>query len=122
MAACICVGAGGFVGAVLRYLLSSVFYHESFPLATFIINFIGSFVIGVVIELSSHFSGSPNLVLFFKTGVCGGFTTFSTFSSEVLSLFEKKQYLMGGGYACGSVIVCVLGVWLGKMIVNLFVR
>lgn len=122
MAACLCVGAGGFLGAVLRYLASLVIYHEHFPAATLFVNFIGSLVIGIVIEISEKTGTAPNLILFFKTGVCGGFTTFSTFSSEVLDLFEKRAYLTGAGYAAGSVIVCVLGVLLGRAIADFFFK
>lgn len=122
MTACICVGAGGFIGAVLRYLAGGVIYSEGFPLATFLINFTGSVLIGAVIAVSEKTCANQNAVLFFKTGVCGGFTTFSTFSAEVLELFEQKRYLTGGGYALGSVAVCVAGVLLGKVIVNLIIK
>lgn len=122
MTACICVGAGGFIGAVLRYLAGGVIYSEDFPLATFLINFTGSVLIGTVIAVSEKTCANQNAFLFLKTGVCGGFTTFSTFSAEVLELFEKKRYLTGGGYALGSITVCVAGVLLGKVIVNLIIE
>ena len=122
MLTCFYVGAGGFIGAILRYLASSVIYNEGFPLATFIVNFIGSMMIGAVIEVSVRTCAPPNLILFLKTGVCGGFTTFSTFSAEALKLFEKKQYLLGGGYAAGSVIACIAGVWVGKMLVAIILK
>ena len=57
---------------------------------------------------------SPNTVLFWKTGVCGGFTTFSTFSLEAYKLFENKAYVPGGAYVALSVCCCILGVFLGK--------
>ena len=122
MFTCFCIGLGGFIGAVLRYLAGTVIYNEGFPLATFLINFIGSVAIGVVIQISMKVSAPPDLILFFKTGLCGGFTTFSTFSAEVLKLFEKKQYLLGSGYAATSVAVCVVGVLLGKTIAGLIIR
>lgn len=122
MMACICVGAGGFIGALLRYLASGIISSDGFPFATLLINFTGSLLIGAVIAVSEKTCANSNAILFFKTGLCGGFTTFSTFSSEVLDLFEKKQYLTGGGYAIGSVVVCVFGVLLGKVIVNLIIK
>lgn len=122
MMACICVGAGGFIGALLRYLASGIISNDGFPFATLLINFSGSLVIGAVIAVSEKTCANSNAILFFKTGLCGGFTTFSTFSSEVLDLFEKKQYLTAGAYAFGSVVVCVFGVLLGKVIVNLIIK
>lgn len=116
MIACLYVGIGGFMGAVCRYLLSGIIQQESFPFATMLINFIGSFVIGFVIGISQKTAIPKDLLLLLKVGVCGGFTTFSTFSAETLALFEKRQYLMGGGYAAISVLICVFGVWLGKWV------
>ena len=57
-------------------------------------------------------------MLFLKTGLCGGFTTFSTFSLETLGLLERGEYAMGGAYALGSLAACVLGVVAGKMLVR----
>lgn len=113
------VGAGGFVGAVARYLLGLIPYEGGFPLITFLINFLGAVVIGAVFEASSTFSLlSPSTTLFLKTGLCGGFTTFSAFSLETLTLLERSQYATGALYACGSVVVCVAGVALGKMLTH----
>ena len=82
MIAALCVGAGGFCGAIARYLLGLLPYQGQFPLITFIINFTGAVAIGAVVEAASIRPGMlpPNAVLFLKTGLCGGFTTFSTFS------------------------------------------
>ena len=85
MIAALCVGAGGFLGAIARYLLGLIPYQGDFPLITFAINFVGAFIIGVVFEVANIRPGmlSDNAVLFLKTGLCGGFTTFSTFSRNV---------------------------------------
>lgn len=56
--------------------------------------------------------------LFLRTGLCGGFTTFSTFSLETLTLLQEKKYLAGGVYALLSLAACVLGVWLGQLLVR----
>lgn len=120
MIAALCVGAGGFLGAVARYLLGLLPYQGDFPLITFAINFVGAFVIGVVFEVVNVRPGMlpDNAVLFLKTGLCGGFTTFSTFSLETLSLLERGKYAMGATYAFGSLAVCLIGVLAGKLFVR----
>lgn len=118
MLAALCVGAGGFVGAVLRYLASLVLPESAFPVATFAVNVLGSFAIGLIVGAVDARPGmlSPNAVLFLKTGVCGGFTTFSTFSLETLGLFERGAWLLGGVYAAASFICCVAGVFCGRLV------
>ena len=120
MIAALCVGAGGFCGDVARYLLGLLPYQGQFPLITFIINFTGAVVIGAVVETANIRPGMlpANAVLFLKTGLCGGFTTFSTFSLETLGLLERGEYVIGGAYALGSLAACVLGVVAGKMLVR----
>lgn len=120
MIAALCVGAGGFLGAVARYLLGLLPYQGDFPLITFTINFVGAFAIGVVFEVVNVRPGMlpDNAVLFLKTGLCGGFTTFSTFSLETLSLLERGKYAMGATYAFGSLAVCLIGVLAGKLFVR----
>lgn len=120
MIAALCVGAGGFLGAIARYLLGLIPYQGDFPLITFAINFVGAFIIGVVFEVANIRPGmlSDNAVLFLKTGLCGGFTTFSTFSLETLSLLERGKYAIGSAYALGSLVVCVFGVMAGKLFVK----
>ncbi|MDO4182217.1 MAG: fluoride efflux transporter CrcB [Coriobacteriia bacterium] len=114
----LCVGAGGFIGAVLRYLLGLLPYHDDFPLITFAINFVGALAIGIVAEVAVLKVDQVNsgLTLFLKTGLCGGFTTFSTFSLETLVLIDKGRYLMAAGYAFGSLAACLTGVVLGRLI------
>ena len=119
MLAVLCVGMGGFIGSVGRYLLGLVPVEGDFPLMTFIINFAGAVLIGAVFEAATVWPGmSDNAVLFLKTGVCGGFTTFSAFSLETLTLLERGKYATGALYACGSVLVCLVGVALGRLMVR----
>lgn len=106
------VGAGGAVGSVLRFL-TSVFIvrSESFPLpvATFTVNILGCFCIGLFANLIP----TENLRFLLIAGFCGGFTTFSTFASETLTLMNNNQMLLAIVY---TVLSCVMGigaVWLG---------
>lgn len=114
------VALGGALGAIGRYAISLIPVKMGFPVLTLITNIIGAILIGFIVGVvSNKNSVSDNTVLFWKTGVCGGFTTFSTFSLEALSLFEKKSYLFGSIYILLSVSFCVLGVLLGKRIAML---
>lgn len=119
MMSVLCVGLGGFLGAVGRYLLGLVPYDGDFPLMTFLVNFLGAVAIGAVVEMAKGWPGLPaDAVLFLKTGVCGGFTTFSTFSLETLMLLEDGKYATGALYAGGSLVACVAGVLLGSVLVR----
>ncbi|MFR1113224.1 MAG: fluoride efflux transporter CrcB [Blautia sp.] len=111
------VGLGGFVGSVMRYGLSLVQVRWEFPVMTFLTNILGAVLIGLIAQMAQETSLlSPRLLLFLKTGVCGGFTTFSTFSQESVTLLENQQVKTASVYMVLSVLCCVLGVTLGKWI------
>ena len=114
---CLAVGAGGAAGAVARYLLGLVpgYTWMHFPVGTMLINLTGAFCIGFIAGIAPAGGLSPRQTLLLKTGFCGGFTTFSTFSLETLTLLEQGHMLMAGTYAAGSVLVCLAGVFAGKM-------
>ena len=115
------VGAGGAIGAVFRYLLGQVLpkLGTGFPLGTFAVNLIGCFAIGLIVGLAGRHSGlEPRLILFLQTGVCGGFTTFSTFSLEKLSLFEEGKFTIGLFYIVLSVLIGVLALFAAKNLVS----
>lgn len=114
MTGVLCVAAGGALGAALRYLCTLIPIKCDFPIITLCVNFIGSFAIGFIVGFAAEKKADENLILFLKVGLCGGFTTFSTFSLEVLNLFEQKNYICGGIYAGLSFALCVIGVMLGK--------
>ena len=122
MFSAICVGIGGFIGACLRYCFTIIFPSNwDFPLNTLLINIIGSFIIGVIFAMSENTSYmSPNSKLFLQTGICGGFTTFSTFSLETFNLLEKGNYFLGGLYIITSVLFCLIAVMIGKSLISHF--
>ena len=101
------VAAGGALGATGRYLLTLLMAGQ--PLvATLIANVVGSLVIGVAIG-SVH----GRMLLFLSVGLCGGFTTFSTFSNQTLTLIQSGNWLGATAYAIGSVLLCVLATMAG---------
>ncbi|HIS67932.1 MAG TPA: fluoride efflux transporter CrcB [Candidatus Gallacutalibacter stercoravium] len=119
------VGLGGFVGAAGRYLMGLLPLGKgTFPLCTLLINFLGSFAIGVLSALADNgvFGRRPELLLFLKTGVCGGFTTFSTFSLETATLLEEGHRLTAVGYAGASCLLCVAGVFAGRLLTRALAR
>lgn len=114
------VALGGAIGAMGRYAISLIPIKNEFPLLTLMTNIVGAVMIGFIVGLASEKDDvSPNTVLFWKTGICGGFTTFSTFSLEAVALLENKSFLSGGIYIVLSVIGCVIGVWIGKKLSTL---
>jgi CrcB protein len=122
MVNCLWVAIGGGLGAVGRYLLSLISIPVDFPLMTLMTNFLGAVVIGGLSALIDRGSLSSSASLLLKTGLCGGFTTFSTFSLEAVSLLERGRILAGGLYALTSVALCLAGVLLGRMAVCLLIQ
>ncbi len=115
------VGFGGFAGSVLRYLISKyVALHTQsvFPLGTFSVNLVGSFLIGMIIAASIGEDLTPSLRLLLATGFCGGFTTFSSFSYEFFSLLQNEHTGHAFLYAAASLILGLFFVWLGFLLVK----
>lgn len=110
------VALGGAIGASARYGLSLITVKMDFPLMTFITNLCGAFIIGLVVGFAGRKNVDSRLILFLKTGFCGGFTTFSTFSLETFNLIQAGNYLTAGIYAVLSLVLCVVGVALGIII------
>lgn len=111
---CLFVGLGGFVGSVLRYLVSLVpLEHESgFPLVTLGINVLGAFLLGLIMTTAGRSSGlDARTLLFLKVGVCGGFTTFSTFALEAHGLLSGGKPLVAMLYMILSVVLCVFAIY-----------
>lgn len=114
------VGIGGFIGAALRYVISmqsSKYFNSNIPLGTLIVNVLGGFIIGLIMEISTSTDLiSPNLRLFLTTGIMGGLTTFSTFSYETVSLIGAGSYLLGIVNICLNLFLSLGGVVLAKLL------
>ena len=109
------VALGGALGAAARYAISLIPIKTQFPILTLVTNILGAILIGFIVGITDKKADvSPNTILFWKTGVCGGFTTFSTFSLEAYKLFENKAFALGGAYVTLSVCCCVFGIFAGK--------
>ena len=119
MTECIIVGIGGFIGAVCRYLIGLIPVSEScpFPIKTFLINITGSFAIGVIATLAlKNDPPSPRLLLFCKVGICGGFTTFSSFALETENLLKSGNVKTAIVSAVLSMAVGTAAVFAGEAI------
>ena len=122
MIKCLIVGAGGAIGAIGRYLrgLLPMNPENGFPLKTFLINVIGCFIIGIIAALADKNAVNPNLVLLIKVGICGGFTTFSSFALETEGLIAKGSTGVALMYVILSLVCGVLAVFAAeKMIGNI---
>ncbi|HEY9181151.1 MAG TPA: fluoride efflux transporter CrcB [Candidatus Baltobacteraceae bacterium] len=122
--ALVAVGIGGGIGAILRYVVGAVFlqrFGSGFPWGTFFINVTGSFFIGVVAQLAltRAFGITPTVRLFAATGVLGGYTTFSTFSLDTLTLAADGAAPVAALYAAGSVITGFFAAYAGQVVARL---
>jgi CrcB protein len=117
------IGTGSFIGGVLRYLVSRSVQNtfiSSFPYGTFTVNVIGCFLIGLIYGFSERGSIlSPDLRLFLTVGFCGGFTTFSTFANESLSLLRDGDIFHFALYSGLSVFAGILVTYLGSLVTKL---
>lgn len=116
---CLYVGLGGFIGSVCRYLVGLIPLktQSGFPALTLFINVAGAFAVGVVAALVAKGVGlGRNAVLFLKLGVCGGFTTFSAFSLETLSLVKNGAPGVAVAYALSSVALGVAAAFAAQLL------
>ena len=115
------IGVGGFVGSILRYLLSGFVQQLSgsaaFPLGTFAVNVVGCIVIGFLAYVADIHAGLSSLQrAFLIIGVLGGFTTFSAFANESMSLLQDGESWLALLNIVGQVVLCLGAVWLGRYI------
>ncbi len=117
MQALLAVAAGGMIGSVARYLVgiqATRWFGHGFPYGTLAVNILGSFAMGVLVELMAlAWNASLPARLFLTVGVLGGFTTFSSFSLDVVVLFERKAWLACALYLAASVTVSILALFAG---------
>ena len=111
------VFVGGGVGATLRYWIGGAVYRvmgSDFPYGTLLVNVLGCLIIGLLMPVfNERFLVQPKLRLFLTIGMLGGFTTFSTFSFETISLLREGSYLDGGANILSSLLICLGATWMG---------
>jgi len=119
----VAVAAGAMLGANLRYLVGNWAadrWGADFPYGTFLINLTGAFAIGVLLAFIGERVGvSPLWRLFFATGFLGGYTTFSSYTWEALTLAQEGEWVGAGVYILGSNLLGFVGVWLGATLARL---
>jgi fluoride exporter len=122
------VAIGSALGGMARYWCSGFvagLFGEWFPWGTLIVNVTGSFIIGVFAALSAAegpFLIGPEIRIFVMVGICGGYTTFSSFSLQTFSLWREGEWFWAGMNSVLSFVLCLLAVWLGYLAVSAVFR
>ena len=115
-------GLGGFMGSCLRYLtgrLCHLWELGGFPLGTFVVNIVGSFIIGALLGLAERNNFiTPTMNVLLVTGFCGGFTTFSSFADDIFLLMQQRNWTIFAIYTSLSIILGVFFVWIGRSAVK----
>jgi CrcB protein len=113
------IALGSALGGMARYWSSGLIathVGETFPVGTLVVNVLGSFIIGFIATLTApdgRLFVSSDTRVFFLIGICGGFTTFSSFSIQTLEMLRDGEWLRAGAYIALSVVLCLVAVWLG---------
>ncbi len=111
------IGLGGGGGSILRYLTTVAvnrLWPATFPWGTFTVNMAGSFLVGILVGFfGRQLPVNTDVRFLLITGFCGGYTTFSTFASENISLLQSGQSLTAFAYMAGSLLAGLLAVWIG---------
>ena len=115
-------GLGGFMGTCLRYLtgrLCHLWELGGFPLGTFVVNIVGSFIIGALLGLAERNNFiTPTMNVLLVTGFCGGFTTFSSFADDIFLLMQQRNWTIFAIYTSLSIILGVFFVWIARRAVK----
>jgi CrcB protein len=118
------VGFGGFIGSAARFMISRYFQENVasvFPWSTLTVNIIGSLLIGMIFGLSEKGDFlSPEIRLFLAVGICGGFTTFSTFSNDAFILMRNQEWLRFVIYASFSFFLGLMAVYGGRLLTKIW--
>ena len=116
----IAIALGGAIGAMARHAVSRIFmqlFGPNFPWGTLCVNIVGSFAMGIIIAwFATREFTTPALRAFLTVGILGAFTTFSTFSLDVVTLYRDRTIIDAGGYLVASVVLSILGLLLGLML------
>ena len=110
------ISVGGGIGAMARFALSgwvTTWAYAGFPWGTFLVNVSGSLLLGFLHRALPPATTSPRTRGFLTIGLCGGYTTFSTFDFETFSLLDEGSYALAAAYSLGSVATCIAGVLAG---------
>lgn len=116
------IASGSALGGMARFWFSGLIaqrFGETFPLGTLLVNVSGSFLIGLFATLTSpdgRWLVAPGVRTFIMIGICGGYTTFSSFSLQTLNLAQDGEWLYAGLNAVLSLVLCLLAVWLGHVL------
>jgi CrcB protein len=118
------VGLGGFIGSIGRYMISKWNTNECFiaiPIGTLAVNILGSFIIGFLagVPIKSEWM-TADMRLLLMVGICGGFTTFSSFTNENMSLIQNGQYILAFSYTLTSIALGIAAVFIGHYLSNYF--
>ena len=117
---CLAVGTGGFIGSVLRYLITAAAPHTSFPWVTLAINVFGTFILATVAALALRgVIVDGRLSLMIRIGLCGGFTMIGAFSLDTMDLINHGAYLGAAGYAALTCVLCVGAAYAGSFFARL---
>ena len=124
MLAYLWIGIGGALGSMARYGIGGIVaekFGQTFPWNTLVVNVTGSFIIGFFGALTQAEGKLTSQSRSFATqfvmyGICGGYTTFSSFSWQTLQQLQDREWLMAGGNMILSVILCMIAVWLGYLL------
>lgn len=116
------IGTGGLIGSIFRYLVARSVqekFETVFPYGTLSVNILGCLLIGIILSWSERGGLNADWRMFLATGICGGFTTFSAFSNETLSLMRDGQWIYAGTYVVISIVTGLAATFTGYSLLKL---